>query len=233
MLEVLLALVMAVVLAALLALGAKGIVRKVDASSCATRLREVGIGIHLYAADHANTLPGPMTSQSFFAVYRDQPDHPAGLNGLFYHIWPYLGLSPAGSRARLARVGVCPAAERGKSESYLANSKFFTTVVHNSNSRPGIPYPHRNELPSETASFGRSYPLGYYSERNGIRLLPWKTAVVPFPGRFALLGELPGSVKNTNWYHSSEHPPDPASHCNFLFLDGHVETRFQRDFIQP
>ncbi|HWL52719.1 MAG TPA: prepilin-type N-terminal cleavage/methylation domain-containing protein [Chthoniobacteraceae bacterium] len=195
---------------------------------CTKRVHQTGMGILLYAADHHGTLPGPYPAATFFPYYRKTPNpQPVGDGGLYSYIWRYCGLpEPEGTLPVLARLGVCPLAERGNTTEWLMRSKFFKTGVHWQNATSYAPYPEWNQLPSDNQQ-SRAYPFGLTeSGRLNPPALPWKIASVRLPAQMALLGEMTGNPDNATSFHSTaDLPHDLNAHCNLLFLDGHVETR--------
>ncbi len=216
------------VLAALLFPVVRRVATSTAAAECADRLRKTGMGILLYTADHDGTLPGPYPAATLFPFYRKTPNPlPTGDGGLYSLIWEYCGLpEPEGTQPVLARIGVCPLAERGNPEEWLMRSKFFRVGAHWSKATGYAPYPYWNELPSGNG-WAASYPFGFTSAGNlDPPVLPWKIASVRLPAQMALLGEMTGNPRNANAFHSTaDLPHDLEVHCNLLFLDGHVETR--------
>ncbi len=232
MIELLAAICIIAILGVLTAGALNKQIARSQASTCAGRLKQTGAGIVAYTADNQGRLPGPFTSQSFQPGYKEFPN-PAGdgESGLYYFIWPYVGLKNVGSTKSVAKIGVCPAADN-KSRSWLLNSKFFTTQVHNDSTGDEdityVNYPVFRELPS-TAPFLANYPFGAGANNkveNGDSppTQPWIINGITRPSQLALLSELPGNLRGSK-FRDNNFPIDYHAHCNILFLDGHVEMR--------
>ncbi len=188
-------------------------------TTCLNNLRQTGTAIHLYAADHDNRLPGPLPANNFFPTYRDNGGNvsPDG-DALYVFLWPYLPLPPTPTD-KLAPMGVCPSVlKSGKSTAWLSKSKFFTAGIH-AMAEFNLYYPKVSELP-EAGGHSRAYPFGLGSLHK-----PWPISNISRPAQFALLGELPGNIRNTASYNKLEGNELSVGHKNeatILFLDGHV-----------
>lgn len=206
-------------------------------TNCASNVRETSKAIHLYAVDHDNTLPGPFTSQSYSPGYKDTPGGTPGSYGLYHYIWSYAGLPEAGDTSKLARIGICPVV-KGKKESWLRNSKFFTTQVHYNvpdENATCVIYPVWKELPQGNGRL-QGYPFGANGDStdpNDPPVQPWKINSVPQPSKLALLSEIPGNPANPTRFADDDFPRIYDTHCNILFLDGHIETRAKHQKIDP
>jgi prepilin-type processing-associated H-X9-DG protein len=106
-------------LSTLLLTGITSMKTSAERTKCASNLRQIGVAIQLYAADHNQTLPGPTWGgQDPFYWKNDQ-------NMLAYLLQPYLSYPDPTSRKQMALLFVCPSFARinnnSSGRSYLTN----------------------------------------------------------------------------------------------------------------
>jgi prepilin-type N-terminal cleavage/methylation domain-containing protein/prepilin-type processing-associated H-X9-DG protein len=78
--------------------------RKTEMIKCVNNIKQVALGINLYAGDNVDTLPGPLW-QGIFQTYSDSPNGEIG-----YYIWKYVGASRPTPQSRDAEILKCPSA---------------------------------------------------------------------------------------------------------------------------
>lgn len=222
LLELLVTIAIIVLLGALLFPAYKGILAKSQLATCLSNLRQTGVAIGLYTSEHDNRLPGPLPANNFTPGYRDNGGviSPDG-EPLYVYLWPYLSL-PHTTTTKLARIGVCPSAwSSGQGQDWLLKSKFFTSGIH-AIQEYKVYYPRWSELPSSDG-YSRACPFGLAPLAK-----PWTVTVISSPSQFALLCELPGSIKNHTSFQKIEGNEMKVGHKNestILFLDGHVTSQ--------
>lgn len=119
--ELLAALAVVAILILILIASIAGIRRTADGTVCVSNLRQISAAIHLYAAENAGRLPGPLHANQGPYYNRD-------MRRLQTRLVPYLGIAePAnwatGNKAMMARAEIfaCPAWWRAEQPSHMAS----------------------------------------------------------------------------------------------------------------
>jgi prepilin-type N-terminal cleavage/methylation domain-containing protein/prepilin-type processing-associated H-X9-DG protein len=165
--EVLVAIAITAILAALLLPALSAAKAKADRATCVNNFKQLALGLQSYADDHGDQLPGPVW-QGFYENYDNQDTV-----RLSYYIASYLGQPAPCPNPQLNRLARCPAAARhwnaAASDIPLMDldrplSYIVSIAVTNANSgvvtRPfGYPYSHipfssENEAPKRLREIG-------------------------------------------------------------------------------
>lgn len=173
-------------------------------ANCQSNLRQVGLAVHAFMADHEDRLPGPTF------VYVD-PFHTGGLTA---PLLPYLGsnLSQA-DEPQLIEIFVCPSFER----------RFGN--VHDASLRPR---PYRSNDSQLDARGRRLYPLGWQRGAQDdvptARMYDLEQRSGLPSSQIWILTDSDG--RSHNVANLGTYPDDPVhgSTRNYLFLDGHVQA---------
>jgi len=205
--------IIAIIAALLLPVLARG-KEKAYRTQCASNLKQLGIGVQLYADDHGDQLPGPLWA-GLYDTYNNQLT-----TRMPYYIATYLGMPAPSSQPQTLMVARCPSA-----------------VQHWQN--PGAIAPMSVDKPLSylvtlkltNASSGRViYPFGYPSASGtggrGTNAIPKRLKEITTPSVVWAMTD--ADQQNANdWARFYPYLPVQPSHGtvrNQLFFDWHVET---------
>ncbi len=123
-LELLIGITLALVLAALLGVSLRTVRSKSDQAACLSNLRQIGIATLQYTGERNGVLPGPVwiTQAHYYSTGTPY--------ALLYHIAEYLGLPAPTKKDQYSVIFDCPALTRGGQQSddmrsYSVNSDYF------------------------------------------------------------------------------------------------------------
>jgi prepilin-type N-terminal cleavage/methylation domain-containing protein/prepilin-type processing-associated H-X9-DG protein len=89
------------ILAALLLPSLAGGKQKANQTKCVSNLKQLALGITMYAGENSDTLPGPMWQGLYFAYNKET-------ERMLYYIAPNLGLLAASSQVQTGQIAICP-----------------------------------------------------------------------------------------------------------------------------
>lgn len=167
---------------------------------CVSNLKQVGIGIQLYADEHEDTLPGPVLGgvQANYST--------ATPNELANYLATYLGYPPPSGQERKIQVLVCPTFEKERID--VAG-------------QPTKPYFQNNALPVKPFGYPDTpTPADYQA--------PLKLLDIEKYGSSAEIWSLTESDKAAflnpfvGWYETLPYRPVHGSLRNYLYFDGHA-----------
>jgi prepilin-type N-terminal cleavage/methylation domain-containing protein len=91
---------------------------RAEMANCKSNFRQIGLGLHMYATDSSDFLPGRLW-QGIYGDYQAVGTAPAGDQdpdyttwSLVFHLVPYLGLPKPDNQIRSATVAHCPTAKK-------------------------------------------------------------------------------------------------------------------------
>jgi prepilin-type N-terminal cleavage/methylation domain-containing protein/prepilin-type processing-associated H-X9-DG protein len=171
-------------------------------------LRQVGVGIHLYAQEHEQTLPGPLYVTQLTHYQENRfPGHLAGM------LAEYVGAPPPDEQMRELDVMVDPA---------------WRQAVTNPDDYRATCYRIVQLKPSEVSSdwIKNQSIFGYanYTGQDSSKKTPLKLSLIPDT---VALGDIP-IITNSNMSELGGQPSH-IDRRNVLFLDGHTETFLSAD----
>lgn len=139
--------------------------RKAGAIQCVSNLKEIGVGVTLYASDHGGILPGPLLTQQSPLYSKSQAADIRWAGGkLVVYLAPYLETRPDWARGQTSPFA-CPAwSKEVKSEtsaSYLLNQFVYVNGVYQSPSQA-------TALPWGYASSSNTKPPGNIGLLTGV-----------------------------------------------------------------
>jgi prepilin-type N-terminal cleavage/methylation domain-containing protein/prepilin-type processing-associated H-X9-DG protein len=194
---------------------------------CVNNLKQISIGIHLYAGDNEDLLPGPLLT-GIQAGY----DHSTGFNAPFPRLgnflWSHLGTPDPDkllTNISVAQVLTCPAQMKLRAADVTEGDQV------NFASRQAFRF-----LPGTTAVDDRSRPFGYPANTSppspGAPFKPMRMSVLAaitnnFSGTFAFrdVDQQVDTPVNPPWWHSriSGQAVHSSDIRNVAFFDWHVE----------
>lgn len=196
---------------------------------CVSNLKQTGLGIHLYAGDNQDSLPGPLLT-GIQSGYNRSTGSGSVFPRLANFLWPDLALpDPAGlvtSNLTLAPVLTCPAQMRLRASDVAEGDQV------NFASRQAFWF-----LPDSTTIDNRSRPFGYPGNTTppqpGAPFRPMRLSVLAsvtnnFSGTFAFrdVDQVVDTPVNPPWWHARISPK--AVHGqnlrNAAFFDWHIEA---------
>lgn len=189
-------------------------------SGCNSNLRQIGVGILLYAQDHTGRLPGPL--RSTFGPYPKKSDKEI----LGYFLSGYLSgyEAPGGGQLSRADIFACPAwdAEIPRSAQLANNGDGRAYAVN-----------LRVHLASSTSPTNLLAPFGYPAAagRPETEARPVKLLEVTNPATSWAITDL-DAVLSPSYLSSAYTPKEPVHGANrvTLFFDGHVSSKPVSEF---
>jgi len=195
---------------------------------CVNNLKQIAVGIHLYAGDNEDTLPGPLLT-GIQSGYDRSTGSDSLLPRLGNYLWSPLGLpDPAGLLTNLAAAPVltCPAQMRLRSRDVAEGDQV------NFASRQAFWF-----LPGSTTIDNRSRPFGYPGNTTppqpGAPFRPMRLSVLAsvtnnFSGTFAFrdVDQEVDTPVNPPWWHAriSARAVHGQELRNAAFFDWHIEA---------
>ncbi|MBX3734817.1 MAG: type II secretion system protein [Verrucomicrobiae bacterium] len=193
---------------------------RADQTRCRSNLKQIGLAIVLYAADHQDHMP--------YAWWYNAGNDSADVNNFHFLLQRYFESRSfaAGTRDTNSGFGrtIYPCPQRLK-ENHYRNYRQYRPGV------PGNPWKISYALSQFTLV---SFPPSVASPRT------WKLGDVPQPAgtlsgadvshelnhpAITHLGRTPEGLHDVGWRHGASHPEGAA---NVLYFDGHVDSRNRR-----
>lgn len=176
---------------------------------CASNLRQIGVAMQAYCAEHDGQLPGPLRSGQPAVYHRD--GYGPTDNFLATFLAPYLSLPTAASgTSPVANVFVCPAWAAWSRNFAPKETIRLYLVCAGARLTDGTLRP----------------PFGYPGD--AVSPNPVKSFLIDSPSKTAAMYDL--DQQNATQYAGDPNVPKKPIHNgkrNFLFFDGHVETLSQ------
>jgi prepilin-type processing-associated H-X9-DG protein len=179
---------------------------------CISNLKQIGLGIQMYAADHTETLPGPIwTGQPFDYSLSAQ-------SNLTAYLSHYLGTPPPSEIVARSGVFLCPAYQGLAPKAPPAAERIALIVNQDVDPGPGL----------------MVRPFGYPERAGAPTRLPLKYSEVARFGSLSEIYALADADKLNS--PSADNPwraqlPDRPAHGrsrNNLYFDGHLEAKSVR-----
>jgi prepilin-type N-terminal cleavage/methylation domain-containing protein len=178
-------------------------------SRCLSNVKQIGLGVQLYADDFSDKLPGPVwTGQRY--QYTS-----ATKNVLVYFLVPYLALPAPSSAAATADVFLCPAYRRVAARTPKGAEKVSLLANPNINAAPPPTVP----------------PFGYPSWMNKPPVSALKLSQISEYGDPTAIYALTDADKlnspqlDNPWWGQLPDSPVHGGIRNELYFDGHVATK--------
>lgn len=175
---------------------------------CASNLKQISIGLQMYADGNADRLPGPLHLGQF-AVYEQSSS-----NQLIYFVAPFLGLPPASTSSVRSSLFLCPGFIRAAPPGF-GPAERVSLIVNPNLDR------------SETLSIP---PFGYPAE-DGIEHAPLKLGDIgqylPPAEAYALtdVDKLNAFEARNPWWSQLPSKPSHGNVRNELYFDWHVDVK--------
>jgi len=206
LIELLVVVAIIAILAAMLLPALQGAKSKARLAVCANNLKQIGLGVHLYAEDYGGYLPFDGRPNVGVFQYGGSP----GLSGA-YQLTPRLLNRFVGNDKEVWR---CPADKGHPAEAYPFNQSYHLGAGNS------YEYNERNNFNPYPCDWARGY--SNWTD-TGVRLAEYRQPTEAYlMGDFAAFAyPLVGfsyTLEAWNW-HTPKSPPVKA---NILFLDGHV-----------
>lgn len=183
-------------------------------TQCASNLKQLGTGIHMYTSDNSDTLPGPVW-QGLYCEYDTDPDR------LLYYIATYLSQPGPSSTVQTSLVATCPASlpqcheQPGTPPDSLSRPVCFLLSTQVTNPIMGV----------ITRPFGYPYASTNYRLPPGPNELPKKVQDILSPSTAWAITDadqqnaFPGGL----YFQLIPKVPVHSVYRNALFFDWHVE----------
>lgn len=177
--------------------------KKANQAKCMSNLKQFAYAISMYTADNNDYLPGPCWI-GVFSTYdlNRQVTYENGNRGddgrMVYWLWSYLGAAKPSTRSQVARVTICPEAERNfPKNAPVGSSPLHTNIsyvapfyaIHRQGADPMNPWSGNTNQGDIAYPFGRpSNPFH----------LPKKTTVIKRPSTAPALWDIDKQLMNSN-----------------------------------
>jgi len=192
------------VLAAILITGVSKVMASVNNSQCVSNLRQLGVGIHMYVAEHNGQLPGPLYVGQNINYRVNQDGTVNSLGMLVSFVADYLEFPKTGrNQVNSAKSILCPAWLNVRESEGMSFGRLITGYPYQVNHHFGYP-------PSQNGSSPGRDPLYISSIED-----PAVTMALTETDR-----QYEFSVRSAGLANVPVH----GTHRNQLFFDGHVEA---------
>ena len=196
--------------------------QKAYLANCTSNLRQIGLGVHMFAGDNDDYLPGDLATG--LTSGQSVRFNSTKLNNLNYYIASYIGGKVPSGAWQTAPVFICPANLKAnpdfESQLLSADVMNYSVIGGGANSAsqtPGGKYLPWNPFGSSTAPYG-PHKLAEMTADIWGGQIPWLVTDIdlwslgassnPWAGAGALLANTP-----------------PHNNCrSYVFVDGHVEN---------
>ena len=197
LIELMVIMVLAAVLAVLLISGSDAARESIDSLKCQNNMRQIASAVLLYPQDHAGYLPGKdhaiSAAQSFYAL---------PINQLATEVAPYIGLPEKIKTHTLAPIFLCPAFARKHPELVQEKPQRFIWQLNITSQIPDDPF---------------SWPFGRISEgRTSLRL-----SQIRDTSSSMIMQEADQALITSNW--AAAPRPFHRKGRHRLYFDGHVQ----------
>ena len=214
LIELLIVVAVIAILAALLFPALAGAKKQANDAKCVSNLRQLGVAIVGYTADHSGMLPGPSTAGVGRALQSTQKTQ------LIYFLQPYLGLPVATGSAYYPEILHCPSLDR---VAKTMGKNWYDLTLFDAYSNNDLPA-SKQYLSSSTlfgSATSSTQPLRMSGLQNTIN--PNVKDASGSTGNLSMvpaIREVDSTLKNWPWPVAPT--PLHGDHNNCLFLDWHV-----------
>ena len=225
LIEILVVIAIIAVLAALLFPGLTAARKQVNDSKCISNLRQLGVAINEYAADHSGILPGPSTGGVGRALASNQQTQ------LIYFLQPYLGLPTPTTTAIYPAILHCPAVDDAAAKQGTAWYNLTQCDAYSNNDLP-TNMQYVTTVFGGISSGGNTQPLRLANIESSInRNLKNGNPNSGSASTIAVIREIDSTLKSWPWAVAAT--PLHGDHGNALFLDWHVGRVYPADYKVP
>lgn len=221
LIELLVVIAIIAILAAMLLPALSKAKKKAVQTQCLSNFRQVNIALKMYVDDNNDTLCGRV--QDGLVIGQPAAYTASTTYSLAYYVASYLGMPQPDTQLRFAKVMVCPAYER-----FLKDPNSVTNNVQYTVPNGGVGDPGDGK--GGSICFGPAqqpmpWPIFGYYQSSPPHKISAIAAAKPLTDVWALGDADQWGTPSAGWSGQLPASPSHGSSRNYLFLDGHTDTR--------